>query len=316
MFTKYWRTYPAKIQVFLFIVMLFVIGIFGYLLAFNIGRLITGVTTYNEINSNTGTRSIQAARIIELIGNLLTFCGTALIFAYLTHPKPLTYLGFRKPSKISNIIISMILMVTLIPLAQQLLYYLKMIDLGSTVKMTQTKTEEAYKAILNMHSVSELIMCLLMTSVVAPIGEELLFRGIIMRFGYKATHRILASALISGIFFAFFHAQIYAFLPIMLSGMVLSYIYYYNGTIWANIISHCTYNTIQVMIVYLTLNKLAPGMSNLNDIDHYPIYVVIIAAFFFILCFYLLWKNRTPLPNNWANDFTLEELAAEKQVNS
>lgn len=285
--------------------MLLTLGGVGYLAAV----AATGIKPENlgNFNINSSAQVINAVRIEEIISNLVTFTGTALLFAYLTHPKPSRYLGFTAPKSILNIIISIVLALTMIPLGEQLEYYLRMINLGPSVIASQQKMDDAFKAILNMPTPKELLTCLLMTGIVAPLGEELLFRGIVMRFGSKLTHRLFASAIISGLFFAIFHAQVYAFLPIMLAGVVLSYIYYYNGSIWANIITHCIYNSIQVIIIYIASHNYISSHANLNDMDHYPLYLVIAAALVFVACFYALRRNRTPLPPDWANDFRDEQ---------
>lgn len=310
MFTRYWRTYPVGLQMFLLIAMLFTMASLGVAIASFISITITGVDgkTAAEVSSKSSIVVIKGARILQLIVNLFTFSGTALLFANLTHPKPFTYLGLRRPKNTFNIIISIILILSVVPLGQQLEYYVKMVDLGPAIKASQLKMDETYKAILNMQTPAELIMCLLIMGVVAPVGEELLFRGIIMRFAYRATHRVLASAIVSGIFFAIFHGQVYAFIPIMLAGMLLSYIYYYNGSIWVNMITHCIYNSVQVFIIYMATHNIIVSGADINNLDHYPWYLVLPAALIFVVCFYLLWKNRTPLPPDWANDFSKEEM--------
>lgn len=314
MFTRYWRTYPVGLQMFLFIVMLFTLASFGYIVASYTSIALTGVDgkAAADVSSKSSAAVINGTRIMELIVNLFTFAGTALLFAQLTHPRPFEYLGLRKPKNITNILISIVMILAAIPLGQQLVYYFKMIDLGPAVKASQAQMDETYKAMLTMKNPGELIVSLLIAGIVAPIGEELLFRGLIMRFAYRATHRILASAIVSGIFFALFHGQVYAFIPIMLAGMLLSYIYYYNGSLWVNMIAHCVYNSAQVIVVYMATNNMLGSSANLNDIDTYPWYITVPALLVFVVSFYLLYKKRTVLPANWANDFSKEEKEANE----
>jgi len=80
-------------------------------------------------------------------------------------------------------------------------------------------------------------------AVVAPIVEEVIFRGFIFaglreRFGWQI------SALISSLLFAAIHFQLTAFLPITILGLIFAFLYQRSGSIWPAIIMHVSSNAI------------------------------------------------------------------------
>ncbi len=94
--------------------------------------------------------------------------------------------------------------------------------------------------------------------VLAPITEEILFRGIIFGWLRRKTS-LLASALLSAAVFGAAHFQpdpgeaiahmTYAFGV----GLFLAYVYQRAGSLWASIATHVTINTIAISYVYLSL---------------------------------------------------------------
>jgi len=85
------------------------------------------------------------------------------------------------------------------------------------------------------------LLPLLTTAVIAPVGEELLFRGALQstltaRFGAKI------GVFLSAFLFSFIHADPVLFLPIFLIGLLFGWIYRITGTLWAPIWLHVLNN--------------------------------------------------------------------------
>lgn len=97
--------------------------------------------------------------------------------------------------------------------------------------------------------VSELVSLLALVAVVAPIVEELLFRGLI--YQYLRRHQSLAVAVsISAAAFAVVH-----FIPVLFPslfglGVVLALLVERYGSIYPAIVLHALNNTIAVLLVY------------------------------------------------------------------
>jgi len=87
--------------------------------------------------------------------------------------------------------------------------------------------------------------------VVAPVAEEVLFRGFLFsgigkRYGYAW------GAIGSALLFSLAHLmQPGAFLPIFLLGLLFAWLYMRTGSIWACIFAHSAYNSIALLFMIL-----------------------------------------------------------------
>lgn len=88
---------------------------------------------------------------------------------------------------------------------------------------------------------------LVATSVMAPVVEELLFRGLI----YKRMRNhvsVLVSSLISATLFGLIHGNLVQFVYAFMVGMIICWVYETFKSIWAPIIFHAGANLIAVLI--------------------------------------------------------------------
>lgn len=103
------------------------------------------------------------------------------------------------------------------------------------------------------------VLMFITTGILAPIGEELIFRGIIFT-GIRKYNRVLAY-LVSGFVFGFIHVmnsvlagnmiEMVQMIPYMLSGFVFAYIYESQNNICASILTHMTNNIISLLFILL-----------------------------------------------------------------
>ncbi len=101
--------------------------------------------------------------------------------------------------------------------------------------------------------------------VVAPIGEEFVFRKLII----DRTHKYggFVSVLVSGLIFGLMHANFYQFFYAFALGLVLGYVYYSTGRIWYTIALHAAINFIgSVVTAYLDLGvtQMSEALVSLN----------------------------------------------------
>ncbi|BDU51533.1 CPBP family intramembrane glutamic endopeptidase [Haliovirga abyssi] len=81
----------------------------------------------------------------------------------------------------------------------------------------------------------------------APILEEIIFRGIILR-SLKKSFKFSTSIYISSFFFALYHMNFIKFIPIFILGYFLGYIYKKTNSLGVVIYFHMIYNLIPVAI--------------------------------------------------------------------
>ena len=95
-----------------------------------------------------------------------------------------------------------------------------------------------------------LILAILVVSLVAPVAEELFFRGFIYsalrnRFG------VGKGIMISAVIFAFFHSRAWLIIPVTAMGAVLAFLYEREKSIGPAIVLHALNNLSSIILIYV-----------------------------------------------------------------
>ncbi len=88
---------------------------------------------------------------------------------------------------------------------------------------------------------NDLIGALLLACVAAPVVEEILFRGVILR-GFLCTYRKATALILSSVLFGVVHLNPWQLVPGMLLGMILGFFYLKTHSLLLCIIIHSLYN--------------------------------------------------------------------------
>lgn len=100
-----------------------------------------------------------------------------------------------------------------------------------------------------------IIILVLMAVVVAPVVEEIIFRGCIYRF-LKSQTTLLGAQILSGAVFAMLHANLLSFVPLVLVGVLLARAYEKTGSLAVAIWFHAFFNAFSLSMLFIT------GMSD------------------------------------------------------
>lgn len=92
------------------------------------------------------------------------------------------------------------------------------------------------------------IMLLIVVSVIAPVCEEIFFRGFLFQ-GFKKRWGVPAGMLISSFLFSAAHLDLYNFLPLLAIGWVLAYLFHKTKSLLPVIFLHAIYNLILILIL-------------------------------------------------------------------
>ncbi len=306
---KYFRYYPWGMQLFLFLLMVFTMISLcsGCLYAF-LPKL-AGVTFADLIGlkQDSPFQVIKLSLIVQGISSVAMFILPSLLFAYLTHPKPLQYTGIVMPKKALHLVLAVLMILGAMPVLEQLQAWIGLLNFSAASKESQAHSEAMMKAYLTMPTVADFMRTFLVMAIIPAIGEELFFRGILTRFLYKRTHSILFSILFTSVIFAYIHSNIFGMLSIALAGAILATIYYLTGSLWCSILAHMAFNGTQVILAYMA--KTNTAVERFANADHIPVGLFIGGTVVFAGSLYLLVKTKTPLPATWGNDFDETEAA-------
>ncbi len=82
--------------------------------------------------------------------------------------------------------------------------------------------------------------------VIAPVMEETIFRVFLFNLGLRYGGFWLG-AIVSGIAFGAAHGDLFVLVPLMLGGMILSYVYYRTRNAYASMITHGLFNSVTIL---------------------------------------------------------------------
>ena len=297
MFNRYWREYPWFFQLGQYIIFLFVFtSLFGGVVA-----PLVALRIEDEWLSGV---------IAQGIGHIGLFTAPALLFAYLTHPRPLGYLGLREPGRPSHWGIVVLTTLGAIPVILALGGAMRMFDFGEAAYRMHAQSEEAMKKMMDIRSGGRLALAMVVMAVLPAFGEELLFRGVLMRFAARRARTTLFPVVLASLMFALAHFNNpYGLVPIFGMGVLLALVYYWTRSLLCSMIMHFVFNASQIFLYYLA--SRSSEVKTALDTERVPGVLLILSAAIFVGGILLLWRARTPMPQpGWAADFTPEELTA------
>jgi len=253
----------------------------------------------------TNTAYIAVYKYIQILSHLGLFIVPAIVYALVAEKGFKSFYTFNKKISLPIIVMGSLIIVLALPLVNYLGDMNKNIVLPESMKaienwMQQTEllAEEMIKVFLADTSFVQLMVNLLMIAVIPAIGEELIFRGILLKSLNKMISNIHVAALVSAIIFSAVHMQFYGFLPRMVLGLVLAYLFIWSGSIWVPIIAHFANNAMAVMVAYLH-NKgvLTQSLENFGNFSDQNIFMFMFVIFFALATFMFYYVNRKTNPN-------------------
>jgi uncharacterized protein len=105
-------------------------------------------------------------------------------------------------------------------------------------------------ALVKHHGWWAFMLDFMSVGIAAPIAEELFFRGFLFAGLAQRMSPLLAMA-VSAALFGAAHLEKWSFLPIFAIGFGLAWVYYSTRSLWVNIVSHSTVNTVSLIVAFL-----------------------------------------------------------------
>lgn len=213
---------------------------------------------FEEMNDYSNQATVHILKYFQVVNQIGFFILPAICYAYLENRKPASYLKLNAKINPAYFIAATILIVVSIPAINWLVEINEGMKLPGIFKGledwmrdSENKTNELTEAFLNVTTPVGLIVNLIIIALLAAIGEELLFRGVILQLFVEWFKNIHIAILVSAILFSALHLQFYGFLPRMVLGILFGYIFIWSGSLWLPIVLHFLFNGITVVAAYL-----------------------------------------------------------------
>lgn len=163
-------------------------------------------------------------------------------------------------------------------------------DLEVLLKGMEDKLAETTKFFTNFTSFWQFLLAFFVIAVIAGTGEELIFRGLIMRKILLGTGNPHIAIWVSAFIFAVIHFQFYGILPRMMLGAMFGYFYLWTGNIRVPIFAHIFNNGLAITIMYL--HNIGIVKTDLESMDDVPMSIIGFSLIATIGLMFLL-KNYT-----------------------
>ena len=200
-----------------------------------------------------------------------------------------SYFNLERSPRLEQLLLGIALLICTLPLVQYTYQINKALPLADWMRTMESDAAAAIKGLLTMDTPFEFIGNLLIIAILPAIGEELVFRGLVQPQLQKTIGNHWVAILITSLIFSAIHMQFEGFLPRMLLGVVLGWLYWQTRNLWIPIIAHLFNNGVQVIGIYL----YKTGMTEIDleqDVE-IPWYAAFVSLLFVIGLGYLMMQN-------------------------
>jgi uncharacterized protein len=237
-------------------------------------------------------------KIAQVIGVIAIFILPAIGFAFMFFPEKLRIFGFHRMPKLKSMIIVFVLTLVSLPLINWLKELNDMMSLPDSMagieqwmKASEKNMEKITEIFLAGTGVTDLIANLFIIAFMAAISEEVFFRGIMQNVMIENTRNIHSGIIITAIVFSMVHLQFYGFLPRMMLGLMLGYLYYWSKTLWLPVFAHFVNNGSAVLFVWLEKRgQIPPGTDKMGSGGELSLVIGSLAAV--VILIWLLYKSE------------------------
>ena len=246
-----------------FLLLLILVGLISsYLFGSIVCKLVYGISFISSplsVLDLYDSDMINAMKTMQLFNALGAFVFPPLVFLHLRGLSIPKYLKLDKSIAKFSLLKIFILSLAMIPVANYLgalnesfplpefLNFLQIAEIQSLVLTEQ---------FLIMNSLFDLGLMILIMGVVAAVGEELLFRGILQNLFQDWSNSKHLGVWLTAFLFSVIHLQYHAVLPRFALGAFIGYVYMYSGRLRISIYLHFFYNTSLVVLTYLIQHEL------------------------------------------------------------
>lgn len=239
-----------------------------------VGSFILGVAVaIPELIAPWLHNDIRLLRISIVFQDILVMMLPAYLIFKWSYAKPIRQLGFVKQNNIGQLLFYALLLFFVsspaisltAQLNEQIVFPESLKKLEVWFKQMENAALETTNRLLSGTSYFTLLQNLIVIAAMAALSEEIFFRGALQRLlkgwlGNGHTAVWLAAFIFSAI-----HLQFYGFIPRLLMGAVMGYLFLFTGNIWVPIFYHFVNNaSVLLSKFYLSENEWYERMENID----------------------------------------------------
>ena len=217
-----------------------------------------GESSVPQIDPNN-TFIIVFLKVMQVILVAITFIVPVLFFSVVIRHEKWKFLPLQKAPNIKQFVIALTICIVALPIVSYTAEWNSNIhfpdslkNIESWMRIKENAANETIKIFFANNTIGNMISNLFVVAFMAGLSEEIFFRGFIQRLFIenKLNHHL--AIWFTAILFSAIHLQFFGFVPRVLLGAVLGYLYFYSGNLWLSIIAHTVNNGFAVVMAYIT----------------------------------------------------------------
>lgn len=282
----------------------------GYKIAWLFLCLLVGVITAGTITNLIlmipGVNNAGEVASIYVGSVMQSLLGTALpayFVAAMVHTSPAGYLRMTDRDRIGE---KLIFAVLAFMLSYVLASFLSQWNRGMELPASLSGVEQVLRSmedaalettdlLLSGKSIGSLVLNLVVVAGFAAVAEEMFFRGALQQFIQEKFPNGHAAVWIGAMVFSLVHFQFYGFLPRLLLGGLLGYLFLYTRNLWIPILFHFINNALIVIMHYFW-----GGSEWIQRLAEMPVNGwFVLAAVVSALCTFLLFWGYAKKSKKW-----------------
>lgn len=281
------------------ILLLMALIILGAIVSMGLAYLVIALFNGFHDLSHYSAADINYVRTLQTFSQIGMFIIPPFLLAFLTESKPLNYLGIKKTASV-NYLITFLLVLSIVPFVSQLMEWNESMQLPESMQQAEnwmrSMEDTSNKLVERMLSYTDpisIMVNIIMIVFLPAIGEELLFRSVLIRSFSRIFRNTHVAVLLAAVIFSAFHMQFFGFLPRMMLGILFGYLFVITRSIWPAVFAHLLNNGTVVVVTYLNgsgILKQTPEEFGSTESTLFLVFSIIVTG---VLTFILYRLNQT-----------------------
>ncbi|MFC2113942.1 lysostaphin resistance A-like protein, partial [Bacteroidota bacterium] len=267
-----------------------------------------------DINpKNVNPEIVPALKFLQVYAVLFTFLPPAYMLSHYMKRSFLHLYDLKKWPLLHSLVLATVIFIAVVPFNEWLISFNEAMKLPESLKSLEQMMRDSedllakqIEAFLVMNNIGDLLLNLLIVALLPGVLEELFFRGIIQGILHRWLKNGHVAVIVTALFFSAIHFQFYGFLPRVVLGLILGYLYLYTKNLWVAIYFHILNNLVSVVASYLIQHNLIDqqNFEHMNNSNYVIIISFAITAALLLLLASYYSKKRAKKEIDWVSIFS------------
>ena len=247
--------------------------------------------------------ALSISKLVQVIGAIGIFFIPAFFLGWTFDGNPARYLGLKRKTNVASILLVAFTILAAFPLVNWLGEVNSHLSLPSFlsgverwIKEMEERLAGVQEELLRSTKFSDVLFNVFMIGLLPAIGEELLFRGVVLRLFRELVSNVHVAVWLTAILFSAFHMQFYGFLPRMVLGAFLGYLAVWSGSLWLSMCAHFVNNTAILIMEWLYRKNQVTTDLDTVGLDQTSSWLPFSILLVGVLIFFIYRREKQTLP--------------------